>query len=204
MGAFFRDILKAELHLHLEGAIWPETLLEIDPALDADEVERRYRYDDFLGFIETFKWVLGFLRSPDEYALATRHLCERLAADNVRYAEIIFAGAGIPSGASDIVLRPRVSSAFRHPFADVPTLVVMCGHQGRDGTPLPESPDTILRRAQKRVRAETGAELWALGEVEYFLGKRSAESDIYGKTERGYHASAPFVFGEGLRRRAIS
>jgi aminodeoxyfutalosine deaminase len=95
MGAFFRNISKAELHLHLEGSIWPETLLEIDPALDSAEVHRRYQYEDFLGFIETFKWVLGFLRGPDEYALATRRLCERLAADNVRYAEIIFAGAGI-------------------------------------------------------------------------------------------------------------
>ena len=43
----------------------------------------------------------------------------------------------------------------------------------------------------------------ALGEVEFFLGSRPEETDIYGATERGYHASSPFVFGEPLRRRAM-
>jgi glutamine synthetase len=46
--------------------------------------------------------------------------------------------------------------------------------------------------------------LWGLGEVEYFLGKRRDESDIYGADDRGYHAVSPFVFGEGLRRRAMA
>ncbi len=95
MGSFFRDLAKAELHIHLEGSVWPETLLELDPSLDEEEVRRRYRYDDFLGFIESFKWVLGFLKGPDEYALAARRLLARLAAENVTYAEITIAGAGI-------------------------------------------------------------------------------------------------------------
>jgi glutamine synthetase len=45
--------------------------------------------------------------------------------------------------------------------------------------------------------------LWALGEVEYFLGKHASESDIYGADEKGYHASSPFVFGQTLRRQAL-
>ena len=48
----------------------------------------RYRYSDFLGFIETFKWVTSFLRDPDDYALITRRMCEELVAQNVAYAEI--------------------------------------------------------------------------------------------------------------------
>ena len=110
MEAFFRDIPKAELHLHLEGAIWPATLLEIEPTLEAAEVERRYRYHDFAGFIDSFKWVLGFLRGPDEYALATRRLCERLATGNVNYAEITFAGAGIPILLRRLGLDPALAS----------------------------------------------------------------------------------------------
>ena len=66
-----------------------------------------------------------------------------------------------------------------------------------------ESPDAILRRAYDRLRSEAGVDLWALGEVEYFLGKHAAESDIYGADERGYHASSPFVFGQTLRRQAL-
>ena len=48
----------------------------------------RYRYADFGDFIEAFKWVMGYLRSPEHYALATRRLLEELARENVRYAEI--------------------------------------------------------------------------------------------------------------------
>jgi hypothetical protein len=54
------------------------------------------------------------------------------------------------------------------------------------------------------LREETGIELWALGEVEYYLGKRWDETDIYGADDRGYHATSPFVFGEELRREAAS
>jgi glutamine synthetase len=146
----------------------------------------------------------GWLKTLDFVPRSVDHLRDVIEGGERADGSQLFAGAGIPSGASDIVLRPRLSSAFRDPFADLPTLVVICGHQGRDGTPLPESPDTILRCAQKRVREETGSELWALGEVEYFLGKRSDEHDIYGADDRGYHASSPFVFGEKLRRRALS
>jgi aminodeoxyfutalosine deaminase len=83
---------KAELHLHLEGTIRPETAIELaarhDVELTLDEVAARYRYSDFMGFIETFKWVTSFLREPDDYALITRRMCEELVSQNVVYAEI--------------------------------------------------------------------------------------------------------------------
>jgi glutamine synthetase len=116
----------------------------------------------------------------------------------------LFAGSGIPADASDIVLRPRIGTAFLDPFASQPTLVVRCGHLDRDGRPLPQSPDTIVRCADRRLLDETSTTLWALGEVEYFLGRRSGEHDMYGADDRGYHASSPFVFGEGLRRKALA
>ena len=88
MDDFCRQLPKAELHVHLEGAIEPETLAELEPGLAVGDVRDRYHYADFRGFLESFKWVTGFLRSPDDYALVTRRLLERLAEENVRYAEI--------------------------------------------------------------------------------------------------------------------
>jgi len=83
-----RELPKAELHLHLEGSLEPETLRELDPALTAEEIAARYRYGGFEDFIESYKWVLELLREPEDFALATRRLLTRLASENVRYAEI--------------------------------------------------------------------------------------------------------------------
>jgi aminodeoxyfutalosine deaminase len=83
---------KAELHLHLEGSIRPETAVELaerhDVKLTAEEVAARYNYSSFAGFIEAFKWVTSFLRDPEDYALITRKLAEELVRQNVVYAEI--------------------------------------------------------------------------------------------------------------------
>jgi glutamine synthetase len=145
----------------------------------------------------------GWLKTLDFVPRDLSHLREVLAFGERADGSSLFGAMGVPVTASDVVLRPRLSTAFVDPFASFPTLVVCCGHYGRDGEPLPESPDTIVHKAYGRLKAETGVELQALGEIEYFLGKRPDESDIYGATERGYHASSPFVFGEPLRRRAM-
>jgi aminodeoxyfutalosine deaminase len=83
---------KAELHLHLEGSIRPETAAELagrhDVKLTAEDVAARYNYSNFAGFIEAFKWVTSFLRDPEDYALIMRKLAEELVRQNVVYAEI--------------------------------------------------------------------------------------------------------------------
>lgn len=88
MDDFIRSLQKAELHVHLEGSITPETVCELEPSLDPAEVREHYRYSDFLGFLDAYKWVNHFLRAPEDYALITRRLGESLAAQGVIYAEV--------------------------------------------------------------------------------------------------------------------
>ncbi|NIR43300.1 MAG: glutamine synthetase [Gemmatimonadetes bacterium] len=145
----------------------------------------------------------GWLKALDFVPGGRDHLRDIVQGGERADGSSLFPDTGIPTGASDIVLRPRLDTGFIDPFAPRPTLVLMCGHADRDGAPLPQSPDTIVRRAFARLKEETGIELWGLGEVEYFLGKRWDETDIYGADDRGYHATAPFVFGEELRREAM-
>jgi adenosine deaminase/aminodeoxyfutalosine deaminase len=94
MDDFLLELPKAELHLHLEGSVEPETLHELDPATPIEELRAIYRYADFDAFLKAFGAVGKRLRTPADYALVTRRLLERLAAQNVRYAEIILA-AGV-------------------------------------------------------------------------------------------------------------
>jgi adenosine deaminase/aminodeoxyfutalosine deaminase len=85
---FIRALPKAELHVHLEGSVEPATLRELRPELSEEEIRARYAFHDFAGFLGSYQWVTGHLRTADDYALVTRRLLERLSAENVRYAEI--------------------------------------------------------------------------------------------------------------------
>lgn len=78
----------AELHLHLEGAIEPETLREIDPSLTMEEIAEATAFTDFAGFLQSYKWVNQRLRGPADYGIAARRLFERLNSQGVSYAEI--------------------------------------------------------------------------------------------------------------------
>ncbi len=145
----------------------------------------------------------GWLKTLDFVPRDMQHLQDILEGGERADGSSLFAGKGIRAEASDMLLRPRVETAFLDPFSSCPALVLMCRHAGQDGRPLQESPDAILRRGYERLMAQAGVDLWAHGEVEYFLGKHASESDIYGADERGYHASSPFVFGQTLRRQAM-
>lgn len=145
----------------------------------------------------------GRLKALDFLPHSEAHVRAILTAGERADGSSLFASVGIDTTASDIVLRPRLHTAFMHPFAPLPTLAVLCEHRGRDGALLPESPQTIVTRAHARLQRDAGVDLWALGEVEYFLGMKAGDSAAYGRPEEGYHATTPFVFGETLRRQAM-
>src|SRR5436305_5468703 len=94
MADFLLEMPKAELHLHLEGSVEPETLYELDPATPIEEYRALYQYADFDAFLRAFGAVGKRLRGPEDYGLITRRLLEKLHAQNVQYAEIIIA-AGV-------------------------------------------------------------------------------------------------------------
>jgi adenosine deaminase/aminodeoxyfutalosine deaminase len=90
---FIRRLPKAELHLHLEGAILPSTLVELSARHHAQpialaEAEALYRFTDFSGFMMAFKAVTEVLVGPEDYELAAWRMMQHLAEQGVVHAEV--------------------------------------------------------------------------------------------------------------------
>ena len=93
--SLIRLLPKAELHLHLEGAVEPVTLLELRERhgehSSLAEVDQLYRYTDFPSFLMAFKAVSEHLRTPADFELITYRLMRRLKEENVLHAEVYVA-----------------------------------------------------------------------------------------------------------------
>ncbi len=91
--AWLRGLPKVELHLHLEGTIQLDTLLELSRRHDAEpltaEAARKlYVYENFSGFMDSFKAVSSRLKGPEDYELITYNMIRDLAAQGVVHGEV--------------------------------------------------------------------------------------------------------------------
>ncbi len=103
---------------------------------------------------------------------------------------------------SDLYVIPRFRTAFVNPFAEQPTLDILCSFYTKDGKPLESAPEYILKKASQLFTAETGYTFKAMGELEYYI--ISEKNDLYpAQDQRGYHTAAPFTNWECLRLEAL-
>ncbi len=89
---------KAELHVHLDGSLRPETMLDLAgparvtlPARDADTLRDFMRVDDaadLTDYIRRFDYTIPLLQTPEAIERVAYEMVEDAARDNVRYLEI--------------------------------------------------------------------------------------------------------------------
>lgn len=100
--AYFRTIPKAELHLHLDGSVRPATVLDLAvkedvplPTTDLDGLRARLEATDdtpsLAAYIEYFQLPIAVMQTVPALERVTYELCQDLAKDGVRYAEIRYA-----------------------------------------------------------------------------------------------------------------
>lgn len=154
---------------------------------------------DIIRFIkENDIHMVNFMYPADDNRLKTLNFVinnEEYLDSILTYGERVDGSSLFPfieAGNSDLYVIPRFSTAFVDPFAEIPTLSMLCSFFNNEGKPLPSSPEQSLRRALQLFREETGMDFYAMGELEYYV--ISDDIGLFGATDqKGYHESAPFA-----------
>lgn len=108
----------------------------------------------------------------------------------------------IEAGSSDLYVIPRFRTAFVDPFAETPTVSLLCSFFNKDGEPLESSPEYTLQKACRTFREVTGMEFQAMGELEYYV--ISEDEGVFPATDQhGYHESAPYAKFNDFRTRCM-
>jgi adenosine deaminase len=88
---------KAELHLHLEGAIPLDALWGLVEKYGGDAsvpdraaLRQRLTYPDFPAFIDAWVWKNGFLRTYEDFTFIAEAVARDLARQNIIYVEMFF------------------------------------------------------------------------------------------------------------------
>jgi len=108
----------------------------------------------------------------------------------------------IEASSSDLYVLPRYSTAFVDPFAEIPTLCLLCSFFDKDGKPLESAPEHTLRKAAEAFRNTTGMEFHAMGELEYYV-IRPSEGVYPAIDQHGYHESAPYAKTNDFRTKCM-
>lgn len=108
----------------------------------------------------------------------------------------------VQAGASDLYVIPKYRTAFRNPFAETPTLDILCSFYDRYGKHYESAPEYILKKAHQSFKDVTGFTFETMGELEYYI--ISEEDPLYpAENQKGYHESSPFNKWGDFRREAM-
>ncbi len=95
--AFIRGLPKAELHVHIEGTLEPELMLELArrnavelPFADLDALRAAYEFRDLQSFLDVYYAGAGALVTEQDFYELTRAYLHRARADGVTHTEIFF------------------------------------------------------------------------------------------------------------------
>ena len=121
-----------------------------------------------------------------------RRQAERILAEGDRVdGSSLFKGMVDPS-LSDLYVVPVYRTAFLNPFEEN-SIDFTCRYLTREGELAPFALDSILHRAAELFRKNTGMELYAMGELEFFLLSATTSKLFLATRQHGYHSAAPFV-----------
>ena len=194
---------KIELHVHLEGTVRPETLLDIArrndyalPCTTVEELRALYEFRDFAHFIEVWILTTNALRTREDFRQVVVDYAAEAAAHGAVYVEGIFSPAervrrgvgwdelfsGYCDGAQEARERHGVEVRLTPDITR--------------GFPLEEAAEVVRHAARYRDRGVVGVGLGGL-EAEY---PPEPYAPVFALARDAGFASVPHA-GRGRRRR---
>lgn len=159
MHAFARGLPKAELHVHIEGTLEADLLLELGarhrvalPYRSPAAVVAAYQFSDLSSFLELYYRNLDVLRDEEDFRRLTLAYLARAADDGVRHAEVFFdpqshTARGVPLGA--VVEGIWAGMAEAEGLYGLSTRLIMCFLRDR---PVAEAEWTLTEALAYRDR----------------------------------------------------
>jgi aminodeoxyfutalosine deaminase len=100
LSEFINAMPKVELHVHLQGATQPETLLLLArrnkvklPADSVEGIRQWYNFKDFRHFIDVYVEICHCLQNADDLELMAREFLKQQAAQHIVYSEVTYTPA---------------------------------------------------------------------------------------------------------------
>jgi glutamine synthetase len=124
--------------------------------------------------------------------ISSRLRVERILSEGERVdGSSLFKGM-VDQAISDLYVVPEYKTAFLNPF-DENSLDFICRYLTKDGERASFTLDNILTKASQVFRKNTGLDLYALGELEFFLISEKDQNIFPFQKQQGYHESSPFI-----------
>jgi adenosine deaminase len=133
---YIRALPKAELHLHIEGTLEPELMLELAARngialayASVDQLRAAYDFQDLQSFLDIYYAGAAVLRTAEDFHDLAMAYFRRAAADGVVHAEIFFdpqthTARGVPFGSMLDGLAQAAAEA--HSELGLSSRLIMC------------------------------------------------------------------------------
>ncbi len=144
MTSFIEGLPKAELHLHIEGTIEPETMFRLAernridlPYASVGALRAAYEFRELQDFLDLYYQGMAVLQTEDDYYDITWAYLEKARAQNVIHAEIFFDPQGHTArGIAFETAFDGISRALEngHKSLGISSRLILCFLRDRDAT----------------------------------------------------------------------